>query len=89
MVFCAHGVIKALSGGQAFVWLAHNPMHCKAIGRPPEQAEIKSRFGSSDSAFIFAGAYVEPMMQAAFDSPIFTIKRKHVRGAKLLRRQTG
>lgn len=89
MVFCAHGVIKTGGGGQAFVWLTHNPMNRKAVGRPPEQAEIKSRFRRFDPAFVFTSADIEPVMQSAFDSPVFAVKRQHVHGGKFIRRQTG
>jgi len=89
MVFCTHAVIKTGGRGQAFIWLSHDPMNYKAVGRTPEQAEIKSLFRRFDPAFVFAGADVEAMMQTAFNSPVFAIKRKHVRGAKLIRRQTG
>lgn len=89
MVFCVHGVIKSGSGSETLVWLTHNPMNNKTVGRPPEQTEVKSRLGVSNPAFIFAGADIETMMQTAFNPPVFTIKRKHVRSAKLICCQTG
>lgn len=69
----SHMVVKPGGGGLAWIGHALDPMDCKTVGGATKESEVPSVGGMPDSAFVFQGADIEAVMEAAFDSPVVAV----------------
>lgn len=86
---CGHGIVEAGGRGEAFIWLALDPMDGEAHRGPAEQTHVEGRPGFSDAAFVFLCTDIKALMQPAFDSPVLAIESEHLPGIELPSAEAG
>jgi len=85
----AHGVMEVWEGGFGTRWQSVSPFDEEADGEPAEHGEHPKGIAMAHAAFVFIGADIEALMEAALDAPALAIEVKPFLGVEALDRRAG